>query len=385
MTKRREVEPPTYVVSGPRQVSISSDAVLTALASNKKYHAIYLVYRLLEKLNGTGAATPTNRELARELDLHRDTVQKHVATLENLGLITVLVALDQTRTITLPPQLPAQTLRALEALGAGALEIDVKASKVTVAITGEEYRPVLVLPEEPTVPRPYVPQTLRSPDRTPYGPQTVGTPETEPEVVGVSTCESSPCEQSGSEDENAGEFSPVYFHVSSNSVLQDAVPQYYKEHNYIRENNSPEPDQLDLIVVPESKPKRKTPKSPGRPAKPIEPEVQVVMDFWREHLGYQDRGPTWKRVGYIRGRLKDGFTVEQLCDVVRHAKLDPWLNGTHPKNTLQRRYDDITNLMGSRDKVERYLANHKRGYHGVDMRRSDQGNHLRPSTGYEVF
>lgn len=60
-----------------------------------------------------------------------------------------------------------------------------------------------------------------------------------------------------------------------------------------------------------------------------------------------------EREGLIRKRLAEGFSVAQLCQVIDWAATDPFMSGNHPD--AKRAYDDIPNLLGSSDKVARYL------------------------------
>lgn len=79
-------------------------------------------------------------------------------------------------------------------------------------------------------------------------------------------------------------------------------------------------------------------------------EIETVYNHWRSTLGKSDsRYDTIspQRRDKIRARLKNGFTVEQLCTVFSLAAKDTWPD--------RKRHSDITVLLRSHETVDRWL------------------------------
>lgn len=84
-----------------------------------------------------------------------------------------------------------------------------------------------------------------------------------------------------------------------------------------------------------------------------------VYAHWKAVPGHESWSLTAGRQRIIVARLNEGFTAAQLKRVVDYAKASDFLSGRPEKPGMpqRKRYDDFANIMGSRDKVERNLAN----------------------------
>jgi hypothetical protein len=106
-----------------------------------------------------------------------------------------------------------------------------------------------------------------------------------------------------------------------------------------------------------------------------EPALDEVWKFWRDTLYPKRKAPNSSDWSRLRCRLRDGASVEEMKSVILHAKNDSWLNGTDPQNKKGKRYDHIENLFNSHSKFEKYLADAEssktaihRDARGIDMR-----------------
>jgi uncharacterized phage protein (TIGR02220 family) len=107
-----------------------------------------------------------------------------------------------------------------------------------------------------------------------------------------------------------------------------------------------------------------------KPTEPTIEEIREVFDHWQART----KRPTAKlneaRKTTIRARLREGFTVAQLQNVIDFAAESSFHQG---ENDRGNRYDWIRHIMGSSSKVERNLE--KRGAVGqipVDVESEDQ-------------
>ncbi len=101
---------------------------------------------------------------------------------------------------------------------------------------------------------------------------------------------------------------------------------------------------------PKPKPNTKPLSTKPKPLSVERPEERVVYDHWRTALGKTDSRYEMlsaERRTKIQARLKDGYTVEQLCKVFDLAACDDW-----PERS---RHSDITVLLRSREKVDAWL------------------------------
>lgn len=84
-----------------------------------------------------------------------------------------------------------------------------------------------------------------------------------------------------------------------------------------------------------------------------EDPVKEIFGFWQVELGHQDKRYTPGRKEKIKARLSDGFTVEQLKNVIRYVKTNSFLRGQNPRNKA---YDDFENIFRKTERVEAYLG-----------------------------
>ncbi len=93
--------------------------------------------------------------------------------------------------------------------------------------------------------------------------------------------------------------------------------------------------------------------------------IRSVFDCWREVMGHPSSVLDAKRIARIRARLREGFTVDQLCQAIRNAKLDGFLMG---QNERQRVYDGLETLLRDAAQVERLIALSEGGAGVIEIR-----------------
>jgi hypothetical protein len=85
--------------------------------------------------------------------------------------------------------------------------------------------------------------------------------------------------------------------------------------------------------------------------------VQQVFDHWAKAWEHPGAKLDAKRAKRIEARLKDGFTVEQLCNAISGFKHSPWHTGTDPKGNGTV-YDGIETLLRDTAQVEKGLEHY---------------------------
>ena len=114
----------------------------------------------------------------------------------------------------------------------------------------------------------------------------------------------------------------------------------------------PDPD-LEQTHTSTSSPSE-APKAPSRePA-----DVRAVFDVWRENTGHSRAKLDSNRAKRIKARLREGHTVDDLCDAIRGRKHDDWLMGLGKSTRV---YDDVSTLLRDTEQVERLAALHRDG------------------------
>jgi hypothetical protein len=121
----------------------------------------------------------------------------------------------------------------------------------------------------------------------------------------------------------------------------------------------PTSEQLDLVDAPHPSPAAPSPLSPEQAR--ISVGVVKLHDFANKTLQV-DRRLTKKRAGILKARLAEGFTLEQLKQVVTWVSANAFLRGSNSRN---RAYDDYTNMFRSAERVEEYLR-YANGTAGTD-------------------
>lgn len=107
-------------------------------------------------------------------------------------------------------------------------------------------------------------------------------------------------------------------------------------------------------------------RAPIPPTPEEKAQVQEVYDCWRQELHpTMPEKPSKDRFKVILQALHAGYISDQLIQIVRWAKRDPWSSGRDPKTNGQR-LDDLFTLIGSPRKIDRHLlrAQHTRGLAG---------------------
>lgn len=82
------------------------------------------------------------------------------------------------------------------------------------------------------------------------------------------------------------------------------------------------------------------------------PQVLEVFEHWKEHLGSSRMKLTKERGNKIVARLRSGFTVAELKQVIEAVVLLPWWRGQNNRNTP---YDDIINIFRNDTRTESFL------------------------------
>lgn len=83
-------------------------------------------------------------------------------------------------------------------------------------------------------------------------------------------------------------------------------------------------------------------------------DVAEVFACWQTVHAKQRSKLESKRAARIKARLREGFTVGQLCQAIRGALKDPFLTGADPK--ASRAFDGIETILRDAAQVERLIA-----------------------------
>jgi hypothetical protein len=82
-------------------------------------------------------------------------------------------------------------------------------------------------------------------------------------------------------------------------------------------------------------------------------QVRQVKSCWLETCHYEEAHPSPTRHDLTLARLRDGFTVAQLREVILKASKSPWAQGANPD---KKRWDDLLHLFKTTETVEQWLA-----------------------------
>jgi hypothetical protein len=82
------------------------------------------------------------------------------------------------------------------------------------------------------------------------------------------------------------------------------------------------------------------------------PGVRVVFEYWKQKMGHVDAKLTREREMKIKGRLDEGYTVDQLKSAVDGCGGSAFHQGDNERG---HRYDDITLICRSGSKVEQFI------------------------------
>lgn len=81
--------------------------------------------------------------------------------------------------------------------------------------------------------------------------------------------------------------------------------------------------------------------------------VRQVFQRWQEVMGHADAKLLPKRRRCIQARLREGYTVAQLCEAIAGCKASPFHMG---KNDENRVHDDLTLICRNGENVERFMG-----------------------------
>lgn len=96
----------------------------------------------------------------------------------------------------------------------------------------------------------------------------------------------------------------------------------------------------------------------GKPTVPASAETAEVFEYWKQVMNHPAAQLDAKRSKNISARLKDGYTVSQLCRAVDGCKYDPFSQGANDRQTV---YDDIELICRDGPKVDKFMAIADRG------------------------
>jgi uncharacterized phage protein (TIGR02220 family) len=87
-------------------------------------------------------------------------------------------------------------------------------------------------------------------------------------------------------------------------------------------------------------------------------ETLEVFDYWKLKHNHEFAKLDGKREKAIKARLKDGYTVGQLCKAIDGCKIDPFSQGQNERKTV---YDDIELICRTAAKVDHFILIEKNG------------------------
>jgi hypothetical protein len=93
---------------------------------------------------------------------------------------------------------------------------------------------------------------------------------------------------------------------------------------------------------------------PAEASDPLGPQIREVFEHWRRVMEKNDRAVlAGKRAKAVQARLREGYTVEQLCRAVDGCKRSPHHQGKNDSGVV---YDDLELICRSAVKVDAFLA-----------------------------
>lgn len=81
--------------------------------------------------------------------------------------------------------------------------------------------------------------------------------------------------------------------------------------------------------------------------------VDTVFAFWKQTMGHERAVLDTKRRRVIDGRLKDGYTVESLCQAIKGCSMSPFHMGENDRKT---RYDGLDLILRNAEKVDQFIG-----------------------------
>lgn len=86
-------------------------------------------------------------------------------------------------------------------------------------------------------------------------------------------------------------------------------------------------------------------------------DVQIVFEHWQTKMGHERAQLDDKRKKAIKARLKDGYSVDDLCMAIDGCKISPHHQGQNDSGTV---YDDIELICRNGPNVDKFIARMKR-------------------------
>ncbi len=123
-------------------------------------------------------------------------------------------------------------------------------------------------------------------------------------------------------------------------------------------NQEPITKNQELKEKPNVNPTVEDEPSTDRRAPPKRDDSLAVFEHWQGVMGHRTAKLDAKRVKAIKGRLKDGYTVDDLCRAIDGCKLSPHHQGKNDAGTI---YDDIELICRDGPHVDNFRKIAERG------------------------
>jgi DNA-binding transcriptional ArsR family regulator len=301
----------------------SSNLVFDALATQGRYTDVYVLYRALEAFEPNELASVTNADLSGLLGVSETIVRRHLKILERLDLVRVMYtsADKATRKLALSQEFSSWTVRSLKGIKKGDLVPDVRQG-ILVHERGLD--------------------------------------------IDCAAKTATPLRTAGAKGPSKGTIGVTQF--STNCLDQLVVKETACEVQQ-SELKSEEQELPREGKQPKNRKRRQTYSDWPEARKA---DVTRLIDLWRELFDYARAQHTDDRRAKVNARLEEGYSVEDLEQVLRIAVNDPWWRGHNDRQTP---YDDVIHLFRTGSRVDQFLARAKRGLTGkprtVDRLRPD--------------
>ena len=93
--------------------------------------------------------------------------------------------------------------------------------------------------------------------------------------------------------------------------------------------------------------------------------VAEVFSHWKFIMGHERARMDVKRAQVIRDRLRDGYSLEDLCLAIEGCAASPWHRGENDRHTA---YDSITLILRDADHVDRFISMGEQARRIIDAR-----------------
>lgn len=106
------------------------------------------------------------------------------------------------------------------------------------------------------------------------------------------------------------------------------------------------------VVAEHDLPAKEISKKVSTPRGDAGEDVREVFTYWQQAMGHPQAKLDAKREKAIKARIKDGYTVGQLCQAVDGCKLSPHHMGQNETRTI---YDDIELICRDGSRVDKFI------------------------------